>query len=177
MHPPEKNTTFLAKWLAILEFDWPFFGVEWPELSQRWRVLIVCSLAIIKRQTLHYVLDFVLVYKLGKFQNNSVILLELSGWVSDVEGGGGTWLSQERAIGIGKVFLLRFKGSFLTNFQDLFLYLRRFHVEDFMDPALHDEKMRIIHIQLNWSEQISYTRGCGIAPINQVLVSSTNHNL
>lgn len=57
------------------------------------------------------------------------------------------------------------------------LYLRRFHVEYFSDPSLHDEEVGVVHIQLHRSEQVLHSRGCGIATIDQVPVATTNDNL
>lgn len=56
-------------------------------------------------------------------------------------------------------------------------HLRWFHVENLGDPPLHDQKVRIVHVQLNGAEEVLYSRGRGIAAIDQILVASTNHNL
>ena len=56
-------------------------------------------------------------------------------------------------------------------------YLRRLHVEDLGDPALHDQEVRVVHIQLNRSEQVLHSRGHSIAAIDQVLVATSYHNL
>jgi len=42
---------------------------------------------------------------------------------------------------------------------------------------LHNKKVRIINIKLNWSKQVLYSGVVSIASIDQILVSSSNHNL
>lgn len=56
-------------------------------------------------------------------------------------------------------------------------HLRWFHVKDLGDPPLHDQEVWIVHIQLNRAKEVLYSRGRGIAAIDQILVASTNHNL
>lgn len=55
--------------------------------------------------------------------------------------------------------------------------LHRFHIKDFGDPSLHDQKVRIVHVQLNRSKQIvNAIVGC-IASIDEVLVTVADGNL
>ncbi len=56
-------------------------------------------------------------------------------------------------------------------------YLKRLHVEDLSDPSLHNEEVRVVDVELDRPEQVLHSRGCGIAPIDQVLIATTNHNL
>lgn len=57
------------------------------------------------------------------------------------------------------------------------VYLWWLHVEYFSDPALHDEEVRVVDVQLHRAKQVLDTRGRGITPIDQVLVPPTNYNL
>lgn len=59
----------------------------------------------------------------------------------------------------------------------LHTHLRWFHVEDLGDPPLHDQEVRVVHVQLNGAKEVLYSRGCGITAIDQILVASPNHNL
>ena len=56
-------------------------------------------------------------------------------------------------------------------------YLKRLHVEDLGNPSLHNQEVRVVNVELDRSEQILHSRGCGIASIDQVLIATTNHNL
>lgn len=55
--------------------------------------------------------------------------------------------------------------------------LHRLHIKDFGDPSLHDQKVRIIHVQLNRSKQIMNAIVGGIASVNEVLVTVADGNL
>lgn len=56
-------------------------------------------------------------------------------------------------------------------------YLWWFHVENFGDPALHDEEVGIVDIELDRTEQVFHCARIGIATIDQVLLLPTNNNL
>jgi len=46
-----------------------------------------------------------------------------------------------------------------------------------MCTYLHNEEVWIVDIQLDRSEEVLYSGGRGIAPIDKILVPSSNHNL
>jgi len=56
-------------------------------------------------------------------------------------------------------------------------YLCRLHVEDLSDASLHDEKVRIVDVQLNRTEQVLNARVGRIASVDQVFVAASNNNL
>ena len=56
-------------------------------------------------------------------------------------------------------------------------YLRWFHVQNFGDSTLHDQKMGIVHIELNRSEKIGHTIRLNIGSIDHVLIFSTDDDL
>ena len=56
-------------------------------------------------------------------------------------------------------------------------HLWGFHVKNFGYSSLHDKKMRIVHIQLNRPEQILNSSVVCIASINEVFISTSNHDL
>ena len=51
------------------------------------------------------------------------------------------------------------------------------HIEDLCDPPLHNQEVRVVDIELNRAKEVLHSRGCGITTIDQVLITSTNHNL
>lgn len=55
--------------------------------------------------------------------------------------------------------------------------LGRFHVHDFSDSALHDQKVRVVDVELNGAEQILHALVCGVDAVDQVLVPATDHHL
>ena len=57
------------------------------------------------------------------------------------------------------------------------LYLWWFHVEHFGDPALHDEEVRVIDVKLDRAKEVLHSRRRGIAAVDQILISTSNHNL
>ena len=42
---------------------------------------------------------------------------------------------------------------------------------------LHDEEVRVVHVELHGAEQVLHARGSGVAAINEILVSPANHHL
>lgn len=45
------------------------------------------------------------------------------------------------------------------------------------NSPLHDEKMRVIYIQLNWSKEVLNSIVLNIRAINKIFVFATNNNL
>ncbi len=58
-----------------------------------------------------------------------------------------------------------------------YTHLGRLHVEHFGDPPLHDEEVRVVHIELDGPEEVLDPGGRGIAAVDQILVPTSNHNL
>ncbi len=55
--------------------------------------------------------------------------------------------------------------------------LRGLHVEHLGDPALHDQEVGIVYVQLDGAEEIADPAVLHVAPVDQILIFSTNHNL
>ena len=51
------------------------------------------------------------------------------------------------------------------------------HVEDLGDPALHDEEVGIVHVQLDGPEEVAHPAVLHVAPVDQILVLSADHDL
>lgn len=64
-----------------------------------------------------------------------------------------------------------------TRYIILHTHLGWFHIEDLGDPPLHDQEVRVVHIQLNRTKEVLYSRRRGVTAIDQILVASPNHNL
>ncbi len=64
-------------------------------------------------------------------------------------------------------------GCLLNHGQDL----GGLHVEHLGDPALHDEEVGIVHVQLNWPEQVAHPAVLDVAPIDQIFVFASDHHL
>lgn len=56
-------------------------------------------------------------------------------------------------------------------------HLGGFHVDDLCDSSLHDEKVRIVHVQLNRMEEVLNSLYLCRMAVDEVFVSSTNDNL
>lgn len=56
-------------------------------------------------------------------------------------------------------------------------YLWWFHIEHLCDTSLHNEEMWIVHIELNWAEEIPYSIVLDIRTIDKILVLASCHNL
>lgn len=56
-------------------------------------------------------------------------------------------------------------------------YFSRLHVQHLRDAALHDQKVWVVHIELNGEEEILYAALLRNVPVNQILVFSANGNL
>ena len=56
-------------------------------------------------------------------------------------------------------------------------YLWWFHIEHFCNPALHDQEVRVVDIELDGAKEVLYSRRRCIAAIDQILVTSSNYNL
>jgi hypothetical protein len=56
-------------------------------------------------------------------------------------------------------------------------YLWWFHIEHLCDTSLHYEEMRIVHIELNWAEQILHSIILDIGTIDKILILASCHNL
>ncbi len=78
-------------------------------------------------------------------------------------------------VTVGKGMRMRVPGSgrLLNHSEDL----RGLHVEHFGDPALHDEEVGIVHVQLDWSEEVADPAVLHVAPVDQILIFPTDHNL
>ena len=59
----------------------------------------------------------------------------------------------------------------------LFLHLWRLHVEHFGDPALHDEEVGVVHVQLDGAEKVLDAAVLAVGAVDQVLVLATDHHL
>ena len=59
----------------------------------------------------------------------------------------------------------------------LFLHLWRLHVEHFGDPALHDEEVGVVHVQLDGAEKVLDTAVLAVGAVDQVLVLAANNDL
>ncbi len=55
--------------------------------------------------------------------------------------------------------------------------LRRLHVENFGDSSLHDEEMRVVHVQLDRSEEIDDAVVLDVGPVDQVFVLAAHDDL
>ncbi len=64
-------------------------------------------------------------------------------------------------------------GRLLNHGEDL----RGLHVEHLGDPALHDEEVGIVHVQLDGPEEVTDPAVLHVAPVDQILIFPTNHNL
>ena len=42
---------------------------------------------------------------------------------------------------------------------------------------LHDEKVRVVHVELHGAKEVLDSRGGGVTTIDEVLVTSSNHHL
>ena len=56
-------------------------------------------------------------------------------------------------------------------------YLGRLHVEDFCDPALHDQEMRIVDVQLDGAEEILDPVVLNVGSVDEVFVFSSDDDL
>ena len=56
-------------------------------------------------------------------------------------------------------------------------YLWRLHVEDFGDSSLHDEKVRVVDVQLDGPEEVADAVVLDVRPVDQVFVLAADHNL
>ena len=56
-------------------------------------------------------------------------------------------------------------------------HLWRLHVDNFGDAPLHDQKVRIVHVEADGVEQVLNTVQLHDLAVDQVLVAATNHNL
>ena len=55
--------------------------------------------------------------------------------------------------------------------------LFRFHVEHFCDATLHDEEMRVVHVELHRVEKILHARRLRYVAVDHVLVAPANDDL
>jgi hypothetical protein len=56
-------------------------------------------------------------------------------------------------------------------------YLWWLHVEDLGDAALHDKEVRVVDVELYGAEQILDAVVVGVAAVDQILVTASNHHL
>jgi hypothetical protein len=56
-------------------------------------------------------------------------------------------------------------------------YLRWFHIEHLCDAPLHYKKMGIVHVELNWTEEILHSTVLDIWTVDKILVLASCHNL
>ena len=64
-------------------------------------------------------------------------------------------------------------GSLFHHGQNLFWL----HVQDLRDPPLHDEEMRVVHIELDRVEQVLNAALLSSDSVDHVLVASTDNHL
>lgn len=60
--------------------------------------------------------------------------------------------------------------------QQLKTHLHRFHVQHFGDATLHDQKIRIVHVHLDGTEEVDHSFIEHRSPIDEVLVFATAAN-
>eukprot|EP00982_Pelagococcus_subviridis_P016041 31446-Pelagococcus_subviridis.AAC.5 len=55
--------------------------------------------------------------------------------------------------------------------------LRRLHVQHLRDPPLHDEKVRVVHVELHGVKQVLNPRRLRDVPVDEVLVPPADDDL
>lgn len=64
-------------------------------------------------------------------------------------------------------------GGLLDHGEDL----RGLHIEHLRDAALHDEEVRVVHVELHRVEQVLHAVHLRVVPVDEVLVAPADHHL